>query len=47
MEELHALDWGAPLHAMVIPGEMHVLEKELVDFYQWQKVLARRTGGGH
>jgi len=34
MKELIKIDFGAPLHAVVIPGNMHFMEKEHVDSYQ-------------
>lgn len=32
--ELLGVDFGAPLHCLVIPGDMHILEKEYVDSYR-------------
>jgi diphthamide biosynthesis methyltransferase len=34
-------DFGAPLHCVVIPGNMHILEKEHFDFFS----VSKRKGG--
>ena len=33
MEELLTADFGAPLHSFIIPGEMHPMEEEMLDFF--------------
>jgi diphthine synthase len=30
MEELMSVDFGAPLHSLVIPGRMHFMEADLL-----------------
>lgn len=44
MAELRHVDFGGPLHTLVIPGEMHFMEKEMVDFYSWRH---NRGADGH
>eukprot|EP00472_Partenskyella_glossopodia_P010015 CAMPEP_0197537932 /NCGR_PEP_ID=MMETSP1318-20131121/58326_1 /TAXON_ID=552666 /ORGANISM="Partenskyella glossopodia, Strain RCC365" /LENGTH=291 /DNA_ID=CAMNT_0043096213 /DNA_START=93 /DNA_END=968 /DNA_ORIENTATION=- len=39
LSELAQLDLGPALHTLVIPGEMHVLEKEMFDHFHYSKVL--------
>lgn len=34
MKELLDVDFGAPLHSLVIPGIMHVVEEEFLSFYK-------------
>lgn len=43
LEELRHVDFGGPLHTLVIPGEMHFMEKEMLDFYSWRN---NRTADG-
>jgi diphthine synthase len=38
--ELLGVDFGAPLHSFVLPGDMHVLEKEMFDFWHWTRTAA-------
>lgn len=37
MGDLRRVDFGGPLHSMVVPGEVHFIEQEVVDFYNWKK----------
>lgn len=34
MQELLGVDFGRPLHSLVIPGDMHPLEREMVDAFR-------------
>ncbi|XP_028784695.1 probable diphthine methyl ester synthase isoform X3 [Neltuma alba] len=34
MRQLRSIDFGAPLHCLVIIGKMHPLEEEMLDFYR-------------
>eukprot|EP00959_Pyramimonas_sp_CCMP1952_P451239 9447621-Pyramimonas_sp.AAC.1 len=34
LQELLTTDFGAPLHSFVIPGELHPLEEEMLDFFR-------------
>ncbi|KAK7255179.1 hypothetical protein RIF29_28583 [Crotalaria pallida] len=34
MKQLQAIDFGAPLHCLVITGRTHPLEEEMLDFYR-------------
>lgn len=34
MEDLRAVDFGAPLHCLVIVGETHPVEEEMLEFYK-------------
>lgn len=42
LAELAAADLGAPLHSLVIPGETHFLEDDMLKFYreQWRAAAA-------
>lgn len=35
MEELLKVDFGGPLHCMVLPGTMDLIENEMYEFYHW------------
>lgn len=37
MTELLDVDFGAPLHSFVIPGTLHPVEIEYIDFYRINK----------
>ena len=37
LKELLDADFGAPLHSLVLPGEMHHMEKKWFDFYRLKK----------
>jgi len=37
LKELIDIDFGAPLHSLVIPGHLHILEQEAVNFLKLQK----------
>jgi diphthamide biosynthesis methyltransferase len=41
MEELMKVDFGGPLHSLVVAGKMHVVEEEMFEFLSVQKVEAR------
>jgi diphthine methyl ester synthase len=34
MKQLQLIDFGAPLHCLVITGKTHPLEEEMLDFYR-------------
>lgn len=34
MRRLQMVDFGAPLHCLVIVGETHPVEEEMLDFYK-------------
>ena len=37
MQELKDVDFGAPLHSVVIAGDMHPLEEEMYNYYRLRK----------
>ena len=37
MKELQSVDFGAPLHCLVIVGKTHPVEEEMLDFYRLKK----------
>lgn len=37
MKELLTIDFGGPLHSLVIPSEMHFLEQAMLDHYHWDR----------
>ncbi|KAH0990580.1 hypothetical protein GBA52_002063 [Prunus armeniaca] len=37
MKELQLIDFGAPLHCLVIVGKTHPVEEEMLDFYRLKK----------
>lgn len=37
MQELLKIDFGAPLHSFVIPGELHFLEGAMLDHHHWDR----------
>ncbi len=40
IEEVIAFDFGAPLHSVIIPGDLHFLEKEALDAFTQNKSRA-------
>ncbi|KAK9113229.1 hypothetical protein Scep_020748 [Stephania cephalantha] len=42
MRELLAVDFGTPLHCLVIVGETHPVEEEMLDFYSLKSELSER-----
>lgn len=38
MEELRTVDFGPPLHSLVVAGEMHDMENTMYDYYHVSKV---------
>lgn len=34
MRQLKSIDFGAPLHCLVITGQTHPVEEEMLDFYR-------------
>lgn len=34
MRQLQSIDFGAPLHCLVITGKTHPVEEEMLDFYR-------------
>lgn len=36
MEDLQKVDWGSPLHSLVIPGDVHPLEQEYLNVYSYK-----------
>ena len=40
LEELSQANFGAPLHTLVVPGNMHILEKEMFDWFDWRRTLS-------
>ena len=38
MEELRTVDFGPPLHSLVVAGEMHDMENTMYDYYHVGKV---------
>lgn len=47
MKELHTIDFGAPLHCLVIVGKTHPLEEEMLDFYTNDGESLRKKTNGH
>jgi hypothetical protein len=37
LEELLRIDFGAPLHSVVIAGHMHYIEEEMYAFWHWSE----------
>ncbi|PQP96151.1 putative diphthine methyl ester synthase [Prunus yedoensis var. nudiflora] len=37
MKQLHFVDFGAPLHCLVIAGKTHPVEEEMLDIYKINK----------
>jgi diphthine synthase len=37
MEELLDVDFGAPLHCLVLPAQMHFIEKECYELFKVKK----------
>ena len=37
MKELANLDFGSPLHSLIITGDLHVVEQEILEIYSQQK----------
>ena len=37
LKELLDVDFGTPLHSLVIPGHLHILEQEAVNFLKLEK----------
>mmetsp|Transcript_15828 Transcript_15828/g.34147 ORF Transcript_15828/g.34147 Transcript_15828/m.34147 type:complete len:271 (+) Transcript_15828:181-993(+) len=37
MKELLHVDFGAPLHCLIIPGDIHVVEQEMLDLYMMKR----------
>lgn len=37
MAELLKIDFGAPLHSFVIPGDLHFLESSMLDHFHWDR----------
>ena len=33
MEQLLGIDFGPPLHSLIIPGELHMVESEMLQYY--------------
>ena len=31
------MDFGPPLHSLVLAGELHFIEKEMFEFYHWNR----------
>jgi hypothetical protein len=52
MEELQTVDFGPPLHSLVVAGEMHDMELTMYDYYHVSKVqppqlpVGGAAGGG-
>ncbi len=43
MEELLKVDFGGPLHSLVIPGECHFIETEMLEFYHWNRAARAKA----
>jgi len=46
MKELVNFDFGGPLHSMIIPGEMHYLEEEMLRTFHSVGSWGRDAAGG-
>lgn len=44
MRLLQMVDFGAPLHCLVIVGETHPVEEEMLDFYRLTDDVPQHTG---
>lgn len=44
MRQLQMVDFGAPLHCLVIVGETHPVEEEMLDFYTLTNDVPQHTG---
>ena len=44
MEELLTKDFGGPLHSFVVPGEVHFIEKQMLDYHHWDKERKMQEG---
>lgn len=44
MRELLNIDFGAPLHCLVIVGKTHILEEEMLDFYSLKNQMPELKG---
>lgn len=44
MKELQAVDFGAPLHCLVIVGETHPVEEEMLNFYALKMETMKSKG---
>lgn len=44
MRQLQMVDFGAPLHCLVIVGETHPVEEEMLDFYRLTDDVPQHTG---
>lgn len=44
MRQLQMVDFGAPLHCLVIVGETHPVEEEMLDFYRLTDDVTQHTG---
>lgn len=36
MKELMEVDFGLPLHSLILPGDLHVIEKEMLSLFVLQ-----------
>lgn len=41
LEELLTVDYGPPLHSLVVPGELHVMEQELLATFACNESTSR------
>lgn len=46
MKELQSVDFGAPLHCLVIVGKTHPVEEEMLDFYRLKKQSVEENDHG-
>ena len=37
LEELLRVDFGPPLHSLVLVGELHFIERDMFDFWHWDR----------
>lgn len=42
MEDLCSIDFGKPLHSLVICGKMHFMEEETLEFYMLDKYKKKK-----
>lgn len=46
MKQLQLVDFGAPLHCLVITGHTHPVEEEMLDFYRLETQNLKQEDNG-
>ncbi|XP_062505254.1 diphthine methyl ester synthase-like isoform X1 [Corticium candelabrum] len=42
LKQMASIDMGAPLHSLIIPGDLHFLECEMLKYYAFDDIIAKR-----